>query len=299
MRSFSLTAAIAFLSLASIARIAAAQHPPPEPQRPAVALQEHPLQPEAPAARHRRGVPDAPGPARRGPRADRAPLADPLVGQRRRSSESDAIIRMIVRRRPELAERLRRLQREAPERFAEVVTDALILRLESALRAPGPEAPPRPSMVEPMEPRRRDAAPERRGPPGAPRPAARHMRAPLVEHMVRDEFAQQRAHLHRRHEELEVTSRELADKLRGLPKDRAEPRVRHELRDVLERKVHEHFEIRTQLRHSELERIEHDLQRLQKTLDELRAALENRQRERDTIIKRRMHQLLGGDGDGW
>ncbi len=61
----------------------------------------------------------------------------------------DPLLRVVAERRPELAERLERLRRRSPERFQDVLVEALMSRLEDALN----EAERNPGPPEPMGPR--------------------------------------------------------------------------------------------------------------------------------------------------
>ena len=71
--------------------------------------------------------------------------------------------------------------------------------------------------------------------------------------------------------------------------DRTHDRAR--LRERLHDSVREHFELRSELRRIDLSRIEAELVRLREAVEQLRDELEHRQRERGTIIERRIREL--------
>jgi hypothetical protein len=213
------------------------------------------------------------------PPADSKPAEPPAVlrPDGRGPMPHAALLRAIAQERPELAERLRRLWRESPEKFREVVVRSLAAQLEVALD----EA---------------ERVPARPGPAGRP-PGERPPR-PAGPAEEDERQLRQRRELEQRHEQLEDRTRDLVNRLRQLraeggPAEASEGTER-ELREV----VNAQFEVRTQLRRLELERIEQNLRRLQQMLERMRQGLEHRERARGAIIDRRVEQLTGeGLGD--
>ena len=87
---------------------------------------------------------------------------------------------------------------------------------------------------------------------------------------------------------LERESHELAEQYRRAPESPA----RDELRAKLQEAVKRHFKARQ-------ERRELEVKRLQAQLERLRSAVERRAKDADTIIDRRMSQLLGEEDFGF
>jgi len=81
---------------------------------------------------------------------------------------------------------------------------------------------------------------------------------------------------------LDRESHELAEHYRRTPQGPAREEIRGKLREAVTR----HFKARQERRELEVKRIEAQL-------DRLRGALERRSKEADTIIDRRMSQMLG------
>jgi hypothetical protein len=95
--------------------------------------------------------------------------------------------------------------------------------------------------------------------------------------------------------EADRRAHELAAKLRDdevQPGERERARLREELRAVVEQQ----FEVRSELRAMELERLRGDVGRLQRRLEAVQAELDRRAAERTGIIERRMQELLERDG---
>jgi hypothetical protein len=86
----------------------------------------------------------------------------------------------------------------------------------------------------------------------------------------------------------------MARELRGRARDRAPSEGRERIREELRGSVSEDFEVRTEMRRVELERIEQELNRLRRAVDQIRHELEVRERERDVIIERRVKELSEG-----
>jgi chromosome segregation ATPase len=181
-------------------------------------------------------------------------------------------MRVVAERRPDLAERLERLRRRDPERFERVLMDAFMIRMERALAEAEADLGRHPG----------ERTYERPGPPPEERRFERHVRE-----------------LHERNEELERRSLELAERSRRLPHEEAEPEECRRVLDELTGAVNEHFEVRTELRRTELERVERELHRLRETIERMRRDFERRERERDTIIERRVRRLLGDEFGDW
>jgi hypothetical protein len=98
---------------------------------------------------------------------------------------------------------------------------------------------------------------------------------------------------------LEARSHELAGRLRELRAGDAPPEERERARDELAAVVNEQFEVRSELRKVELERVERELQKLRQVMENIHHDLEQRERDRESIIQRRIQQLLGEDAGGW
>ncbi len=222
----------------------------------------------------------------------------------------EPLIQTLAERRPDLARRLERLRRESPERFRDLITDALAVRIEDVLRrerqhtAPPTQTPlgfdPQPTWrrairSEPRLPGVPEAAPE---PGPVPTPPEAKPHANPFDMAERSTFGKRNQHLQNRHEQLEQNTQRLVERLRS----RSAP-GRHgahaELRETLARTVHEHFQVRTELRQAELDRIDAELQRLRETVEILRRDFERRLRERDAIVEKRIRTLLGEDSGGW
>ncbi len=391
---------------------------PPPPERPAVDMQQQDPDdrpPPPPGQMDRRRPPGRPMPGAFGRGAFGGGRFGGPLGPRPQA-QFNALIRLIAERRPDLAERLERLRRQEPERFRDVLAEALIIRVEHILgdERPGPERRPggfpllgfgpgpearfqegeekaralqrehreleeRAEALErelheleeheaPPEARERvraelkrthdelagirqrleeierhrhqpereealrelhrkheeleervralrgelheleeaDAPPQHREKTRAALERIQHtlgeVRARIeeLEHRHRNAEEEQAVHkLHRRHEELERRSHDLAAELREL-RERGEQSERQaELMEALERTVNEHFDLRTELRGFELRRIHGELEHLQKAVEEMRGDLERRARERDSIVERRVRMLLGEDTGGW
>jgi chaperonin cofactor prefoldin len=187
----------------------------------------------------------------------------------------DPLLRLLAERRPRLAERLVRLRERDPERFEDVIANAVGKRLERALD----EEQARPGQERPRRPR----------PPRPERAERGH--APEMEGHVRELQEQQ--------EKLERQSRELAGQLRRMQHEGAPEDQQQHAREELMQVVNQQFDVRTELRKAELERLEGDLHRIQERLDRIRGNLDRRQAERGEIVGRRMEQLLGEDDVGW
>lgn len=255
----------------------AAPAPVPQPPAPAGDVPPPPVhEPAGPAA--------VPGPR---PPAVRPREAGPEEGF---PFQPWPLLRYLRERRPDLADRLERLRERDPERFRRVILDAFVLRLEEVLAEHELEGPRLP---------RESRGPEGGRPPVAPGPGE-FPPGPAGQPVppAPDEFAPRVQELHRRHDELEMRSRELGERCRRARIDQAPPEERERLRAELERTVNEQFDVRTELRHIDLQRIERELQRLHERVESLRRELERRQRERGAIIERRIDQLLGEEG-GW
>lgn len=182
----------------------------------------------------------------------------------------DPLLRAIRERNPELAQRLERLRHDDPRRFNDIMVNAVLLNIEDQLSA-----------TERADRQEHDAA---AGGPGerADRPEARRV-----------------AELQGEQEQLEQHSRELAQRLRAL---RDKPDAGDEIEAVraeLQKAVERQFEVRTALRELEVQRIERELQDLQRVVTRMREELKHRWELRDRIIHQRMEDLLRRDGAGW
>ncbi|MCH8804937.1 MAG: hypothetical protein IH986_02475 [Planctomycetes bacterium] len=225
----------------------------------------------------------------------------------------EPLIQTLAERRPELARRLERLRRESPERFRDLITDALAVRIEDVLRrerqhtAPPTQTPlgferqPTWRRAIRSEPRLRgvfEAAPEP-GPVPTPFGATRSEDLFDVElGLPSSKLAQRHQHLQNQHNQLEQDTQRLVERIRSRSAT-GEHGAHAELRETLARTVHEHFQVRTELRQAELDRIDAELQRLRETVEVLRRDFERRSRERDAIIEKRIRKLLGEDSGGW
>lgn len=222
----------------------------------------------------------------------------------------EPLIQTLAERRPELARRLERLRRESPERFRDLITDALAVRIEDVLRRERQHTGPRTQtpLESGLQPTWRGAIRGKARLPGvpevAPEPgqvptppgAPRHVDAFDVElGQHRSKLAQRHQHLQNQHNQLEQDTQRLVERMR----DRSAPGAHAELREALARTVHEHFQVRTELRQAELDRIVAELQRLRETVEILRRDFERRLHERDAIVENRIRKLLGEDSGGW
>ena len=178
------------------------------------------------------------------------------------------MLRMLVEQnRPDLAERLRRLREQSPEKFRAVLTEALATRLEAAL----------------------DAAARSEGPVGAnPARSDEAQQAALR----RNEWEAQQ-------QKLEDRSRELASKVRALRTAQPDSAEARAAREELVKTLNQQFDVRTALRRQELERLSQEIVRLTDGLERMKKDLEDREHERATIIDRRANELTGDDARRW
>lgn len=196
----------------------------------------------------------------------------------------DAFLRIIRERRPELANRLDQLCRKSPGRFQEIVADALLFRLEERL-----------DELDRSEQRSPSTSPDREPdhpPPPVPGPR-RGPDAPSPE--LRERFSQ----LVEQERNLENRSRELAGRLREKRAQNATSDELKTLRDELERALNDQFDVRTEFRKLDLQRLEQELARLRTMLEKMHGEFETRQQERGAIIDKRMEQLLGTPNSEW
>lgn len=237
------------------------------------------------------------GPGRPGPEGMMGPGGPPF----------GPLLRMLAQRKPQLAQRLERLRERDPSRFEDVLMDAFALRLDELLDKAEREHP---AGTQPEGPR--PSGKGMRLPGEGPRPPGEGMRPPMMPGRPGGEMGGRASgpmagmpgepvdphmrELQERQEKLEARARELATKLRQ--PEGAGPEDRKALRDELGRVVNEQFDVRSELRKTELSRIEQELNRLRERLERTRQDLEHRERERGAIIERRIEQLVGGDG-GW
>lgn len=264
---------------------ASEQEPPPPPPPP-----------EAQPARPPRPPGDLPGnafpgrppfpPRRMGPMGPDMPRPDPLL-------------RMIRQRRPELAERLQNLRRKNPDLYHHVLLDALMFRLEDALNDAEQSG-----VVERERPRdggRRGGRRDEGARPGRGRPPRPGVDRPRPPEPGPDADLRARAgELEERHGDLERETHELAMRLRDMrERGAAPPQQREQLRGELTRRVSEQFEVRTELRKIELERIERELHKLREMLERMQQQLQRREQQRESIIGRRIEQLLDDDMTQW
>jgi DNA repair exonuclease SbcCD ATPase subunit len=192
----------------------------------------------------------------------------------------DPLLHLLSERRPGLAERLTRLRERDPERFEDIIADAVGKRIERALDEQEGEPADQERPGEPVPP----------PPMHAPRMGGPHHRLEMDEHA---------RGLQEQQEKLEQQSRELAGQLRRMQREGAPQEQMQRRRDELTQIVNQQFDLRTELRKTELERLEQDMKRIQERLDQVRQNLERRQAERGEIVARRMEQLLGEDSSGW
>lgn len=121
------------------------------------------------------------------------------------------------------------------------------------------------------------------------------------------QFEDQVRKLHDDHAEREKRVRRIAGEARALMAELSRKGEKAEgnaqlakMRDDLTAAVKEQFETRTQLRQLEITRMQRDADRLRKTAEEAIAEVKRRGDQRDTILQKRVEQLLGVDkGDGW
>ncbi len=190
------------------------------------------------------------------------------------------MLRRIEQNDPKLAERLRMLDEQRPGIIVDIIVDALMPRLANAMDAAAanpalPTRPPPPG----HGPRPEFDGPEggRRPPPGEPpphRPPGPPPYAPISKE------------LKDRLDELDRQMNEVLGELRALDKDPggagdARLPLEEELREI----VAAQFEARGEIRRTELQWLEREIQRI-------RGELEHRAAEREKIIERRMQHLL-------
>ena len=256
--------------------------PPPPPaaeDRPRRRVRE-PGPPDGRGPRHGRGI-GAEG-LGRGGRADRPfGRGGRAAGPHRRERYllMERLLPLIAKDHPELARRLIDLRDNAPEEFERVLSDALAMRFEEALERAGRRSEPVGGQRPPGRPDWDD--------PESPEQHAR--------------FEREMRELHGQNEELERRSVELARRYREL-RERREPGLQAEVEEVrasIERTANEHFDVRTELRAIELRRVEMELDRLRQMVERIREDLERREQARDSIMERRLRQLLGEEGDDW
>lgn len=243
------------------------------------ALGQHPKKTDEPPARDKPARPEAL------PEGDRTPWTSPRHEHLKHGALHEPeppphadVLRAIAEHRPDLAERLERLWHRSPERFRQVLLRSLILQLEDELNRGEHEAGP---------------------PPPLPRFKPRHVEHPGLPPGPPDEFEEHVRALERRNEQLELRSHELAERLRAMRGAGASEAEREPLLGELQDAVNEHFDVRTELRKAELERIERELHRLRQMLENMRRGLERRAHERETIIRGRVGKLLNQKSDGW
>jgi hypothetical protein len=201
----------------------------------------------------------------------------------------ERLLPLIAKDHPDLARRLVEMRDKAPEEFERVLADALAIRFEEALQRADRDAMATPG------PR----------PPGAP--AGPEWDEPQLRGPGTQFFAQETSELERRNEELERRSVELAQRCKELRQSQPQgpqaslesEELRRQLKRTLEQTVDEHFGVRTELRRLELRRVEMQLEGLRQVVERIREDLERREQARESIMERRVKQLLGEQGDGW
>lgn len=223
-----------------------------------------------------------------------------------RAEEWSSLLRNVKRRRPELAGRLNELLKKDSKRFEDVLMQALMRQIEQSLdreeRRESERAETAPKRVRerewaqrpPQPPRGRVRAQRTPPPPREPAQAQRPQRRPAAEPRLeirREAFTRRLKELHRRDDDSEIKSRELATELRRRIRGGEAPQGPDRMREHLRETVGEHFELRSELRRLDLTRIEAELARLKEAVNKLRTELELRSRERGAIIERRIRQL--------
>ena len=71
------------------------------------------------------------------------------------------------------------------------------------------------------------------------------------------------------------------------------------MREELTRVLNDQFDVRSELRRFELQRVERELARLRAAIERLQNDSDRRNRERGAIIERRIDQLLEDRASGW
>ena len=178
----------------------------------------------------------------------------------------DALIRLIAERRPDLAERLERLRRQEPERFRDVLAEALIIRLEHIL---GDER----------------RGPERR-PGGFPLPGS----GPGPEARFHEGQEKPRV-LQREHRELQERAEALERELHELEERDARPEARERVRAQLERTHDELAGTRERLEEIERHRRQPEREEALRELHRKREELEERAR----ALRGELHELEEAD----
>src|SRR5262245_7816585 len=270
-----------------------------------------PVQPPAtPPSMSRRAVPGQPP----------TPAPDQRIG--RVPPGWDAIIERIARKRPEVADRLCRFAAESPDRLDELlagsVLDHLFIRMIElqpdtpgaptpetrrpyAVNPTGPGPTPRPSAYPPRGAPLPGGAPRDAG-PGTPRPRfaprfdpprrqpgqTQYLRqqadySDLVQRLV--EAGRDDDDLARRAEEAAAAARAAGERAESDP-------LRADAEELLRETVRHQFDVRTQRRALELERIQREIERLSAAIEEVRRELKEREADRDEIIRTRISELL-------
>jgi DNA repair exonuclease SbcCD ATPase subunit len=237
-------------------------NPTPPPERPAVDMHQQrpddrPPAPPLPPGQADRGRPP-------GPRAPAGPGREGFGGppEARPQAQFSALIRLIAERRPDLAERLERLRQQEPERFRDVLAEALIIRLEHILGE------------------------ERRGPEHEPGERPPRPFGPGPEARFQEGEEQPRA-LEREHRELEERAEALERELHELEERDARPEARERVRAQLERTHDELAGIRERLEEIERRRHQPEPEEALRDLHRQREELEERAR----VLEGQMHEL--------
>jgi len=195
----------------------------------------------------------------------------------------ERLLPLLAEEHPDLARRLVEMRDNAPEEFERVLADALAIRFQEALERADRDAMPA-------------RGPRPPGAPAGPRWDDPQARAPVAQF-----FAHETRELERRNEELERRSIELAQRCKELRQSREPeaPLESGELSRQLEQTVDEHFGVRTELRRIELRRVEMQLEGLRQVVERIREDLERREQARESIMERRLRQLMGEQGAEW
>src|SRR5690606_18240671 len=155
-------------------------------------------------------------------------------------------------------------------RFGRVLAEALMSRLEDTLSQAEEEVGPISELAPPPKPP---------GPDRHPGPGSRPEESPEQRGRMRE--------LEPRQQQLEIRSRDLATQLREARTKNAPADEQTRLREALGQVLSEQFDIRTEWRTMELERVQSELARLRNLLERMQRDAEQRDRERAVIIERR------------
>lgn len=287
--------------------------PPPRPPGPGGPTGERPHR--GPAGERPSGF-GAPPP--RPADVDDGPLGPRGAFGREPLMRFNPLIRMIAERNEDLARRVDRVRNAAPDRFEDWLADTLMPHLEAALakiepqlprddgaRPPPGRRPPlgRPGVGGPEGPRPGgpppdlDRPPRPGGPFGPGGPPGERPPRPSPEQA--EELRAMRTRIREtqeRHQQIDEQIRRVVETLaRGdRPGTDAD---RQKLAQDVHHLLQQQFDVRTELRRLELERMETEIRMLQQQLERVRTDMDRRGQQREKLIERHLQRILDGPAD--